>query len=98
MGNVLLDRYVCSDQCSDKYTLSGDEKPLWDAIDKYACAGASISEAFAERWMPISYALPLGCPLKDVSSIAVKEGEGLDLDFKNAHQIHIYVDGGYSPF
>ncbi len=38
-----------------------------------------------------------GVPLKDISAIAIKEGEGLEVNFTNAHQIHIYVDGGYAP-
>ncbi len=89
--------HICSEQCSDKYVLPGDEKSLWIAIDKHACAGASVSQAFAENWMPLSDPLPLGCPLKDISVIAIREGKGLDINLYNAHQIHIYVDGGFIP-
>ncbi len=91
------DEYVYSDNCLDRYTLSGDEEPLWKAIDQRACAGASVSEAIKAKWMPYSIHIPDGCPLKDVSSIAIRQGEGLDLGYHNAHQIHIYVDGGIVP-
>ena len=37
---------------------------------------------------------PIGCPLKDVSSLAIRQGEGLDVGYHNAHQIQIHVDGG----
>ena len=75
VSNVVIDSsddYIRSEQCSDEYMLSGDEKPLWQAIDNHACKGASVSQAFAEKWMPLSQPLPLGCPLKVVSAIAIK--------------------------
>ena len=91
-----LERYIRSEQCSDAYTFQGEEKLLWHAIDSSACAGASISESLAEKWMPTDV-VPLGCPLKDVSTIAIREGTGLGVNLCNAHQIHIHVDGGFSP-
>ena len=47
--------------------------------------------------MPYLNDVPLGCPLKDVSAIAIRQGRGYDIDYDNAHQIHIHVDGGYDP-
>ncbi len=47
--------------------------------------------------MPYSHSVPDGCPLKDVSSIAIKQGASLDLGYHNAYQLHIYVDGGITP-
>ncbi len=91
------DDYIRSEQCSDEYKLSGDEKPLWQTIDEWTCKGASVSQAFAVKWMPLSHPLPLGCPLKDVSAIAIKEGERLLVDLYSAYQIHMYVDGGFAP-
>ena len=49
------------------------------------------------KWMPLSQPLPLGCPLKVVSAIAIEEGESLKVDLNNAYPIHIYVDGGFAP-
>ena len=78
VSNVVVDSsddYIRSEQCSDEYVLSGDEKPLWQSIDKYACAGAAISQAFATAvWLPTCL-LPPGCPHKVVSSIAIHEGK-----------------------
>ncbi len=73
------DEYICSDKCLDKYTLSGNEEPLWRAIDQRVCAGASISRVLSEKWMPYLDNVPLGCPLKDVSAIAIRQGKGLDI-------------------
>ncbi len=47
-NNVLIsssDEYLRSEQCSDEYLLAGNEQPLWEAIDKASCTGASVSEA-----------------------------------------------------
>ena len=91
------DEYIRSGDCLDGYTLSGDEEFLWKAIDQRACAGASTSAAIRAKWMPYSHSVPDGCPLKDVSSIAIKQGASLDLGYHNAYQLHIYVDGGITP-
>ncbi len=69
---------------------------MWHTIDNRACKGASISQSFAGEWMPLAFPLPLGCPLKDVSSIAIRCGKSLDVTFESAYQIHIYVDGVFS--
>ena len=92
---VATNEYICSGDCLDEYTLSGNEESLWAAIDDHACAGASISEAVRAKWMPFcDNTPPIGCPLKDVSSLAIRQGEGLDIGYHNAHQIQIHVDGG----
>ncbi len=49
---VATNEYICSGDCLDEYTLSGNEESLWAAIDDHACAGASISEAVRAKWMP----------------------------------------------
>ena len=100
MSNVVVDSsddYIRSEQCSDEYVLSGDEKPLWQSIDKYACAGAAISQALATAEWLATCLLPPGCPLKVVSSTAISEGNKYEIKYSNAHQIHIYVDGGFAP-
>ena len=72
----LTRRIYCtrSEQCSDEYKLSGDEKPLWQTIDESTCKGAFVSQAFAVKWKPLSHPLPLGCPLKDVQLLPSKRG------------------------
>ncbi len=41
--------------------------------------------------------MPLGCPLKECTSIALKLSSDVRVDCCNATSIHIYLDGGYSP-
>jgi len=91
------DDYIRSEDCQDEYKLSGNEYPLWHAIDVSSCNGASMSQAFAREWMPMNHPLPLGCPLKDISSVYIRDGEGLEVTLDNAYQIHIYVDGVFCP-
>ena len=70
---------------------------MWDEVDAHACAGADLARQFSMHWMPTSIPMPLGCPLKECTSFALKLSSDISVDCSCASSIHIYVDGGFSP-
>ncbi len=90
-------KFLGQDACTDNYVMKGDEAPMWEAVDNRACAGADLAQQFSKHWLPVSYPLPLGCPLKECTSIALRLSSDVCVDCSSASSIHIYIDGGYSP-
>ena len=61
--------------------------------DNICSVGKSIYDMLCSSWFPSLSSIPLGCPLKCVSSVALLE-QDMSLDIGNVGDIQIYVDEG----
>ncbi len=94
----LIHLFLDQSYCTDTVTHSLREVPFWDALDGGACNGADISsELSTSGWLDCISGIPAGCVLKEVTRLHLEPFSTSLADFQTAAEVHIYVDGGYSP-